>query len=401
MRHLTRLYCTLRACDEGVLFFPVYALLFADAGLDTAQITSLFLIWAGVSFALEVPSGAWADAFSRRRLLAFGALLRCTGFAVWWLWPTYHGFALGFVLWAVRSAASSGTKEALLYDELVAIGAAGRYQAVASRAATVAMLSMLVTTALAAPAYAFGQRFGAGYALIALGSMLACLGSAAAALALPEQPKAERSGDGVRTYLAKLRGGLAEARGDRTVRRALVVAALVPALSAFDEYVPLLVRDLGMATAGVPLVLALMMGAMAAGSALAERWRASPVAIGSVIVSAGVLLAAGALAGDLVGLGPIAVCFGLLQLTRVLTETRLQEVMSGSSRATVLSVAGFACELGALGVYGLFGLGSLWLDVVAVSALFAIPVVAVGLLASRWLPAGAGAAENAPVGEPV
>ncbi|GHJ46965.1 hypothetical protein Cs7R123_43070 [Catellatospora sp. TT07R-123] len=291
MKRLTRLYCTLRACDEGVLFFPVYALLFADVGLSTAEITTLFLIWGGVAFALEVPSGAWADAFSRRRLLAFGALLRAAGFAVWWLWPTYYGFALGFVLWAVRSAASSGTKEALLYDELAAIGAADRYKAIASRAATLAMLAMLAATLLAAPVYALGQRFGAGYALIAIGSVLACLGSAVAALALPEQPKAERVGDGLRDYLAKLRGGLAEARGDRTVRRALVVAATVPALAAFDEYVPLLVRDLGVATAGVPLVLALMMAAMAGGSALAERWHASPVAIGATVAAVSALFA--------------------------------------------------------------------------------------------------------------
>ncbi|MFD0591312.1 hypothetical protein ACFQZ4_00905 [Catellatospora coxensis] len=77
-----------------------------------------------------------------------------------------------------------------------------RYTALAGRAATVAMVSMLAASALAAPAYALG-----GFGLIAAGSVLACLGSAAAA---------------------------------------------VPSLSALDEYGPLLVRDLGVATAGVP-----------------------------------------------------------------------------------------------------------------------------------------------------
>jgi hypothetical protein len=31
----------MRALDEGVLYFPVYSLLFADTGLSTAQISSL------------------------------------------------------------------------------------------------------------------------------------------------------------------------------------------------------------------------------------------------------------------------------------------------------------------------------------------------------------------------
>jgi len=35
----------------------VYSLLFADAGLSTARISTLFVIWSVVSFVFEVPSG--------------------------------------------------------------------------------------------------------------------------------------------------------------------------------------------------------------------------------------------------------------------------------------------------------------------------------------------------------
>ncbi|MEU8007247.1 MFS transporter [Catellatospora sp. NPDC049111] len=381
VRRLGRIYAALRACDEGVLFFPVYTLLMADAGLSTAELTSLLVIWSAVAFALEVPSGAWADTYSRRRLLAVGALLRGAGFATWFLWPTYAGFAAGFVLWGVRSAISSGTKEALLYDELAAEGATDRYTALAGRAATVAMVSMLAASALAAPAYALG-----GFGLIAAGSVLACLGSAAAALALPERPRARRESVRGWTYLRNLRDGLAEVRTDRRVWHAVLIAAAVPSLSALDEYGPLLVRDLGVATAGVPLVIAALIAAMALGSLLAERWRATPLATGLTIAVAGAALAVGALAGGVAGLVPIAVCFGLLQLTRVLTEARLQHTMSGHTRATVLSVSGFGAELGALAVYGAFGFGSLWLGIAPLAALFAVPIVLVGLAAVRWLP---------------
>jgi hypothetical protein len=36
----------------------VYALLFADSGLTTAEISSLFVIWSVVAFTAEIPSGA-------------------------------------------------------------------------------------------------------------------------------------------------------------------------------------------------------------------------------------------------------------------------------------------------------------------------------------------------------
>ncbi|WP_246239025.1 hypothetical protein [Acrocarpospora corrugata] len=39
-------------------------MLFTDAGLSPAQISSLFVIWSVTAFALEIPSGVWADVFS-------------------------------------------------------------------------------------------------------------------------------------------------------------------------------------------------------------------------------------------------------------------------------------------------------------------------------------------------
>jgi MFS family permease len=118
VRRLAARFYALCACDDGVLLYPVYALLFADAGLDAGQISSLFIIWSVTGFLLEIPSGAWADAFSRRRLLALAGLLRAAGFALWLVWPSYEAFAAGFVLWGVSGAMQSGTIEALLYDEL-------------------------------------------------------------------------------------------------------------------------------------------------------------------------------------------------------------------------------------------------------------------------------------------
>jgi MFS family permease len=376
-----------------VLFYPLYALLFADAGLSTTQITSLFVIWTVVSFLFEVPSGAWADTFSRRRLLAVGAVVRAAGFLLWFVWPTYAGFALGFACWAFCGATSSGTKEALLYDELAAVGATGRYTAITARSATAAMVAMLAATVLATPALAYG-----GFGLVTAGSVLVCFGSAAAALAMPERPRVRQAeeGDGVRAYVGNLRAGLAEVRRNPRVWRAVIVAAAVPGLSALDEYVSLLVHDLGVSVVGVPLALTVMVAAMAAGSLTAERRAtASPLRVGVAVGVAGVALAAGSLSGSLLGLLPIAACYGLLQLAYVLTGARLQDTMSGEARATVLSVAGFGMDVAALGIYVTFGIGSLWLGVATLSALFAVPIIGFAVLTARWLPAHpAGARER-------
>ena len=76
--------------------------------MSDAQISTLFIIWSVTSFLVEVPSGAWADTVDRRHLLVLSAVVYAAAFSSWLVWPTFAGFALGFVLWGVSGALMSG-----------------------------------------------------------------------------------------------------------------------------------------------------------------------------------------------------------------------------------------------------------------------------------------------------
>ena len=236
-RRLTRTLYGYAFLDEFVLLYPVYALLFADTGMSLWQISSLFALWSVTGVLLEVPSGAWADAVSRRLLLWIGPLLTAAGFALWVLVPSYGAFALGFVLWGAGGALGSGALEALVYDELDRLGAADRYARVMGRARAARPAGApMAAIGLAGPVFAWG-----GYEAVGAASVLACLLTAAAATRFPEhrvRPESSRRGLG-----ATLRAGLAEARGNRSVRGALLLVPAVAAVwGALDEYTPLLVR---------------------------------------------------------------------------------------------------------------------------------------------------------------
>jgi hypothetical protein len=68
-----------------------------------------------------------------------------------------------------------------------------------------------------------------------------------------------------------------------------------------------------------------------------------------------VLVVAGAASGRAAGLVLVAVAFGLLQIGTVLTQTRLQQAVTGPARATVTSLASLADDLAALPVYLAYG----------------------------------------------
>ncbi len=323
----------------------------------------------------EVPSGLLADRLSRRHLLAVGAVLRAAGFVLWICLPSFPAFAVGFVLWSAQGALRSGTLQALVYDELAAVGAASSYDRLLGRVAAAEGAAGLVATAAAAPLFAVGGYQVVGWASVAMG-----LAQVPVALAFPAVPRTGVESDpaGLRAYAATLRAGVAEAVRDPAVRRLTLLTGLLPGLVAFDEYLPLLARAVGVPNPYVPLLMVVPGLAMVAVALLvaARRWRyaVAPVAL----AVAGFLVGAGATASSTVGVVAIGVGIGAFHLARLLLDARLQHAITGSARATVTSLSGVLSEGAALAVFAAFGVGSVWLPK---GWLFAADGVLVGLCA--------------------
>ncbi|WP_202875949.1 MFS transporter [Kribbella speibonae] len=378
------------ALQDFIPLYPLYQLLFADHGLSAAQISTLFVIWSATGFVLEVPSGAWADSYSRRKLLILGALLSGLGYAAWITLPSYAGFALGFVLWGTSSALISGTYEAFVYDELAARDRADRFPTVLGRARSASFVMNLAATALATPLFALG-----GYTLAGIVSVLSCLLQAIVAWSLPEARAVEvaRESDepGARAafaaYLHMLRSGVAEVLTRRLVRRAVLLVALLGGFLAFDEYFPLLARETGATTSVIPLLIAGTVAAQAIGSALAGPAYKLPAAMfAAALAATAVLIATGSLSGSAWGFLPIALGYGLMQLVIVVSESRLQDAITGPARATVTSVSGLFSEVSAIAVYGGFALGSVWFTMAILVAALTIPVLLTAFVVPFALP---------------
>lgn len=410
---LVRRLLAWQALDETMPIFPVYALLFADAGLSTSEISVLLVIWSVVGTVLEVPSGAWADTVSRRALLCAAAVVYAAAFASWVLFPSFAGFAAGFVLWGLSGSLSSGTFQALAYDELAALGARHRYAHVIGLGTTLALAGTAAATLVAAPLVAVG-----GYALAGWVSVGVCLVQLAVAASLPSAPPVISAGevddldeddvDEPRTHehaqrelrarahvvrqrwWTALRTGLGEMSTSTVLRGAVLASATLYGLLAFDEYFGLLLDEQGAALVAVPLLLTVVTVAQAVGGALAERFSGwGPARVGAMASASGLLVAVGALAGDpLVAIAPLAVGYGLLQVTVVVSEVRLQDAVASGSRATVTSASNVLAELLAVAVYVAFALAPGGDVAVPIAVLGAVTVL-LGVGVAHWLPAAA------------
>ncbi|MCT7661659.1 MFS transporter [Mycobacterium deserti] len=331
-----------------MLLYPLYTLLFSDTGLTVWQISSLFVIWSVSSIALEVPSGAWADASSRRALLIGGPLLSAVSFGLWVGWPSYWTFALGFLLWGLKGALTSGALEALVYDELARVSASSRYATLMGRAEVAGVLAAMCSGLVAAPVFTVGGFDAVGAASVAV-SVIASL----TAMLLPENRTAAAADEPELGWANTLAAGVTEVRTSRPVRAAVVFVAVVASIwGALDEYTPLLIVSFGTPAADVALQMVVVWAGAAAGGLLAGRAaQLSRRSMSALICCGAVLMAAGALAGHGLSVVLLAVAFGVFQLATIVADARLQDSISGPARATVTSLAGMSTDVTMLFVY--------------------------------------------------
>ncbi|MBA3410357.1 MAG: hypothetical protein H0U15_05830, partial [Geodermatophilaceae bacterium] len=328
-RSLERRLIAFQALDEFMPIFPVYALLFAENGLSTAEISGLFVLWSVVTFVLEVPSGAWADTVSRRLLLCLSSV-------------TYDELAaIGAHEARGREHRSEERARSGLPGERSerASSVSSRYARVIGVGTSAALVAMTLATLLAAPLMALGSYALAGWvsvavcaaqflvarslpftpAVISVADVDAAEESSAA---LPEPPGAAHvvAGSGVRRteaagflgrYVLALRVGTGEVMRSQVVRGGVLASAVLMGLLAFDEYFGLMLGEQGASEVAIPLLLVVVTAGQALGGLVADRvagW--SNARIGWITASAGVCLAVGALSGQPTGIVAVGVGYG-------------------------------------------------------------------------------------------
>jgi MFS family permease len=354
---------------DVVPLYPLYALLFAHTGLSDADISVLFVLWTVVGLVAEVPMGAVADRFSRRHAVVAAGVCQAAGYALWTAWPGFGAFAGGFALWGLGGSLSSGALEALVYDGLVTAGAEQRYPRILGWLRAAGMLAQLPTALAATVLFATG-----GYRLVGWVSVGTCLGAAALATRLPEADRRSDAGDDDDLgYVATLRTGLVEVVREPAVRGAAVAVAMLSGLDAFEEYFSLLANEWGVPVVIVPTALLVISVAGAAGAVLGGRLGGlRPVLLGAALGSGVAVLEAAGLWRQPVGLVGVALCYGVYRLVFLVADTRLQQRITGTARATVTSVAELGTGCMCLLVYGAWAVG----QVSAVALLAALTAVA-------------------------
>ncbi len=383
-RHIEPVWLAQSFVDDLILIYPVYAIMMLAEGVNEFELSLLFVIWAAAAFTFEIPSGVVADKIDRRLYIFLGSLAGAAGFLAWWRWPTFAGFAGGFVLWSLGSAIHSGTQQSLLYDILVEQGRTSAFARIYGRGKAASSVAVLLAMALG------GFLAQNGYEAVLLLSALAPFVSGLLVLGLIREPKRSHADPGTEEVPERpFREALLSLRRQPRLRLiALMFIVFVGLAGVVDEYLgPLLKEELAMSLGTIGLIYGGVLGCQAFGSAIAHHFgRVGLATAGQVSAFSHCLLAAGLLLGVTQGAVwlVLALClyFVAMGTVQVLLETGLQNEIEISARATITSVAGAGLEVWATALFLAIGALAVRYDWSLALLLVAAAAVAVSLALS-------------------
>ncbi len=126
MRHNIALFIAFRLLFNARFYYPIFAVIQLDYGLTMAQFAILNAVWAASIVLLEVPSGALADRWGRKRMVVGAAVLMVLEMAVIAFVPlgnasiVFWAWVINRILSGAAEASASGADEALAYDSIPA-----------------------------------------------------------------------------------------------------------------------------------------------------------------------------------------------------------------------------------------------------------------------------------------
>jgi MFS family permease len=96
-------------------FLIVY---FSDIGLSAFQMGILYAVWPLSSLIFEIPTGAFADLYGRKKSVLLGYFLEALGILSLFFWKEFKLMLISFAFLGLAATFSSGSKDAWIVDKI-------------------------------------------------------------------------------------------------------------------------------------------------------------------------------------------------------------------------------------------------------------------------------------------
>jgi MFS family permease len=325
--------------EDFVFGYAIYNVFFSIRGMSIFQISLLLGWWAFAVLVFEIPSGALADRWNRKKMLTLAPIIKSACFIIWFFARgNFYLYGLGFLFWALSESFVSGTTQALLYDQLKYAKKTGDYERILGKKTFYSHLALAVSM--------ISGGFIASHSLdwALLFSVIPLLFSAVFASLIKEVPKA-KAAEEIR-YHKHIKTAFHEIKGNHVLHYLFayfgVVFVTFGTLEEFDQLYYHLVR-LPIFAFGIAGFIWSSLNAVGAHYAYKLKDRAWVFYFFPLLSAVGIIVVARFPSVPIIGL--LWFSYFLAAPLQVLIESKIQHNIKGSSRATVTSVNAFFLNL--------------------------------------------------------
>lgn len=348
-----------RFLDAFILIGVLFTLFFSQSNLSPFEISLLIAIWSITTILTEVPFGVLADTYSRRNLLILGLILRAIGFG-FWMMGGFVNFAIGFILWGLKNTLTSGTLEALVYDELAYFKKEEHYEEVSGKMSAAFSLGLLLS------AICGGILAQISFSFVLIASIVTTLLSAVIIASIRSVKAVQSTGEV--NYYQTLRKAILQIKNNTTVVYIIAfICVIFAAFGAVDEYWALIYEKLGLDATAIGILVALVYGLGTIAGYTVKYFDTSSKYLGFMLIILGACsyLILGVTAS--VVLLPVAFLgIYLFQIASIKLDAQLQHNISAEQRATISSIKSLLFEVVYMGFMLLFGFIGSTLGVISI-----------------------------------
>jgi len=339
LKTFTKLFYIFQFFFDFIFIYAVEKLFMLNRGLDLSQIGVLLFLWSMMTLVLEVPSGAIADRWSRRKMLILSGLSFSLCYVIWIFSHSFWMFLFGFLLRTIGGIFASGTLQAYVYDFLKQAKAESRFEKTWGRGNALRTLGIGVAVGLG------GFLSEISYELTVMLSALSVVIVSVIAFIWPEV-KASESTEEVK-YWQFVKNSFKTVAHNKILLRLMIYTAIVLAwLASLEEFNDVYLNFLGFPRSTIGLIFAGACLCQSLASSVAHKFKnhAWLMINISVIVTALVMLMASFIKSPLMAVWILSLGV-MLEFISVLKEGLIQKETKSHQRATVSSVSGLIMNL--------------------------------------------------------
>lgn len=317
--------------------YAFYTILFVERGISVTHVAILIALWSAFTIVFEIPAGILADRWNRRNMLAIAALLQGLCFIIWFFSHTFFMFALGFIVWAVSGAFTSGTEESLIYDNLKSDGQEEDFTKIYGKAQFYANVGTIAAVVSAGFIAVF-----INIEVIALISAAICFVNIVFAFQLREKNYySEQQNQETTGFFETFKNAGAFIKGSGVALSALLFLVLFVSLANYlDEFDALIINDFGLSHIWISVIFVVRFAFIALGDILAPIVQKKVTAIKQVFILNGlacVMLITFAVIWNQFAILIFGLACMVMAIAEILLVNALQNEIKEEGRATVMS----------------------------------------------------------------